>query len=251
MVSSRNQCPLGCKYCFARWNKYEKQNNIDPILSHINKKPIKVIYPSCDGEFFLDEDWRSYLENICYQASEPTLVSISTKILLSQEQIKIIAELNKYLLKKKIGFIKISVSVTNFSRIEEIEPGAASFRDRLYNLEMLKENQIPCSVTIKPILPFITKEEYFYIIDRCMIYTNLFLLGNLYIDEKSEFFKTYIPKVPFIEVKVSWLTQKPMWKMYKSDLLYETIKQYIKDKDLEPFDSDVELLNFLVKNKLS
>lgn len=157
MFSASKQCPLGCKYCFAKWDNYPKQLSCNNELNF--NKTVNIVYPCCDGEFFLDENWFSFLEGIINKVKKRTIISISTKLIITEDIIKKIADLNKRLLDKRLGFIKIAISISNRSKIQEIEPGTSTFEDRLNSLKLLSKYNIQRSVTLKPILPFITKED--------------------------------------------------------------------------------------------
>ncbi|GAI01245.1 unnamed protein product, partial [marine sediment metagenome] len=105
-----------------------------------------------------------------------TIISFSTKAKMNNNVIEKINLINQNLTNKNKGFIKVSVSITNKSMIDELEPFASSFEERIETLKLLNKYKIPNSVILKPILPFIDVEEYQEIINKASKYLRFLLV---------------------------------------------------------------------------
>jgi DNA repair photolyase len=246
LYSSKYGCSNKCLYCFANFEQYSKQ---ELFTSNEIEQKFEVVYPSCDSELNIDSDLLEYV-NKAKLLKNFTVLSFSTKKIIPDEILKKIKEVNSGLLKHDRGFIKISVTITNKTRINELEPNSSSYIERIQSLKSLKEYNIPCSLIIKPVLPFISDDEYYQIIDDIRDITNDVLIGGLYVDTKSLFFKNYIDgKYPIEKKKVSWLRDKPTWYYVDNNPKLKRIEEYILKNDLNYYDNDLELI-YSLKKKL-
>lgn len=240
LFSSIKDCPFNCKYCFTIIDNYRKQKVFD---SFIIDKDFNVIYPSCDSEIIINNELLDFVEKSIL-IRDYTIISFSTKSIINNHVLEEINSINSNLISKNKGFIKISISITNKSMINELEPLASSFEERIEILKRLNNYNIPNSVILKPILPFIDIKEYKEIIDRAAIYTKYFLLGGLYISKKTEFYNKYIKgKYKSIKKTVEWLDYRPNWNCIESTGKIEIIKEYITKKNLKCFENDISILN--------
>lgn len=245
LYSSKYGCSNKCLYCFANFEQYSKQ---ELFSSNEIEQNFEVIYPSCDSELVIDSDLLEYV-NKAKLLKKYTVLSFSTKKIIPNEILKKIKEINSGLLKHDRGFIKISVTITNKTKINELEPNSSSYIERLQSLKSLKEYNIPCSLIIKPVLPFISDNEYYQIIDDISDITDDILIGGLYVDTKSLFFKNYIyDKYPIEKKKIAWLHDKPTWSYVDNNPQLKRIEEYILKNDLNYFDNDLELISSLKKN---
>lgn len=245
LYSTRKVCSNKCSYCFATFKQFDKQE----FFSN-NKLDLgfEVIYPSCDGELIFDDSLIDYIVRSKLVKND-TIISISTKRTIPTTVLNKINKINSELLFHGKGFIKISVSITNKSRISELEGNCAEYKDRIELLAQLKRLNIPSSVIIKPILPFIELEEYFEIIRDIKEYENNVLIGGLYVDNNSPFFKRYIQNQYSVTIKdVKWMNGDPMWHFVDDSERQEIIKEYLVDNCFNVFDNDMELISSLKKN---
>jgi DNA repair photolyase len=133
-------------------------------------------------------------------------------------------------------------------RINEIEPGTIKYEDRIGLLKRLKERNIPNSVVLKPLLPFIDLDVYKVIIDETSIYTNSYLIGDLYVNIKSKFYEYYVKdKYEIHKREVLWLPDKKTWYVVVDNIKKSNIEKYINKLEKNVFHSDVEHLEFLNK----
>ena len=235
-------CHNGCLYCFAQFN-----NDALPLICYEKIAAIanSIIYPSCDGELYLNKRLVSFFDEYIEKASHYNIFSFSTKREFSLHELQYLKRTNEQLRLKHIGEIKISVSITNNSRIHELEPYASSYSNRLDLIQVLQDNGILTAVILKPILPFIAYEEYCDIINDCANRgVNSFVTGDLYVDSKSTFYNQYLNNFDDPEqCLISWLPHHPQWlKVKESSALKSKVVQYIQSKGLYHFNSDEEFL---------
>lgn len=247
LFSAGVSCKADCQYCFARWNNmYCKLPNLES--ANLSEKEA-VIYPCCDGDFF---DQNGLLESVKEIAKnmDKVYVSISTKSFISDEEIVKLAQLNQELLSKDKGFVKLGISLSNISMINEIEPGAISYAERLSIAKRIKETSILLGVTIKPILPFISADEYCQIINDFGEYTKYVLIGGLYLNRKSKFYSKYITTEHLIQKRVvEWLPERPEWEYIEDNEQLQQIRQYAEKKGVLLFESDVDLIKSCINQE--
>lgn len=233
------KCTNQCRYCFDNWDI--EKNNFD-ILEDYHEDV--VIYPYCNNDIIDSSETLTYLkECISIQSGDRVIISISTKNDLSSNFLEQIKGINNK------GFVKISVSLTNKNMIDKIENKAASYSTRLDLLKKLKALGIPTSVILKPILPFISLEEYYEIIEDVKDFVENFVLGDLYVKENDDFYKSYIhDKYNINKRNVSWLKNEPSWLIVESLEKRTKIQEYLKEKGIEFYLSDIDHINKIERN---
>ena len=243
LYSATTPCKAGCKYCFSKWNGvYAEQPQLS--IEHICDGAA-IIYPCCDGEFFDQLDIIDATKSIM-EKMEKVYVSISTKCAVTDSQLMSIIDLNNFLKNEGKGFVKFSVSISNKSRLSEIEPRTASYEERIDIVRRLVSAGIPSSLTLKPILPFIPDSEYFEILEDFSAVVNRVTVGGLYVCPNTPFYKQYIKDRYSLEKRqVNWLEEKPSWD-YVSDLAKITrIKQRATELGMQAYDCDADLVTAL------
>lgn len=201
-----------------------------------------VIYPCCDGNFFDQNELFESVKEVA-KSMDKVYVSISTKSSINDEKMAKLTQLNQELLSEDKGFVKLGISLSNISMISEIEPGTISYAERLSLAKQIKETSILLAVTIKPILPFISTEEYCQIISDFSEYTRYFLIGGLYLNKESKFYLNYITREHSIQKRVvEWLPDRPEWEYIEDDKQFQQIRKYAEKKGVLLFDSDVDLI---------
>lgn len=241
--SGNETCKLGCLYCFADIEGFKK---LDVVKFSNNKNSecddVLIYYPSCDTEFIWTDSFDKFIDNLLTSKNK-AIISISTKGKLRKLLLEKIKSVNNKLIGENKGFIKFSVSITNKSMINVIEPQTSNYQERLSLLSYLRDHQIPSSIILKPILPFIATEEYLEIIDDTFELTDNYLLGGLYISKENAFYQDYIKDKFKVENKqADWLPYKPMWGFIASTEKIGLISNYILSKNKSSFLSDLDLL---------
>jgi DNA repair photolyase len=237
-------CDNKCLYCFSQWNI--DSSNYSDLIDYKNNI---VIYPLCNNDITAVDNIeviKGYIEKCLSMQSKFSVISLSTKTNLPLSFIQWAADINKK--QRDKGCIKISVSFSCKTRIGEIEPNAASYDERLLLIKAIREHQVPSSVIIKPLLPFIDITEYHAIIDDVSFYTDAIILGGLYVNPETPFYKTYIEdKYTVSKKKVLWLKKTPLWLVTESAGLIEKVMIYCGRKGISCYESDIDFLNSLMK----
>lgn len=233
------KCKNGCIYCFSNFtfNNYHLELNALSVQS-----TNQIIYPICDSEIlYQHEGYLDSLLDLIGQQKGYKVISISTKSYWSDKELSKLQTFNKVHAGDKV--IKLSLSFSRKYELEKFEPAAIPYHDRIVLLKRLKFFSIPTAVIIKPILPFVTLEEYKSLIDDCLPICENFIIGPLYVDDKSGFYKKYIYE--------KYTTEKKYCEWLKSEVLcvnsanYKKIKAYITKCGCHCYDSDAEFLQTL------
>lgn len=203
LFSTKKKCNFGCKYCFSQLGDYDK-------YFYDNRKKYDnydIIYPACDGEI----DSIDFKELIRYISGrkKPIIIALSTKSVISVKFLKEFIKIDR-LLKNNNGFLKVGITITSKNYLKDFELKAASFKERIENLKLLKKNGICCGVVIRPVIPFLPEKEFVYIIDNTKNIADYFLLGGLYIFKNSNFYKEHLESFKNLKLSsVDWLKGKP------------------------------------------
>ena len=242
-LSSNISCKADCKYCFSKWPDYDWKTSSEFEYECMSSNSI-ILYPCCDGDFFdqveLVEKIKSYTE-----FDKKVYISISSKINPTKNQIIQLIELNEWLIKAGNGFVKFAISLSNRTMLDEIEPATMTYEERIKLAAYIHSLGMPLSLTIKPILPFISKEEYDSILKDFSPYLNRVLIGGLYVNQSSEFYINYLRKLyPCTIRKVEWLPEQPHWNYVENEALMENIRISAQKLNMQVFDSDF----FVVKS---
>lgn len=234
-------CRANCLYCFAKWQNAEAKH---PKFAFEKLKKSDddsvIIYPCCDSEFF-EQDIS--LKDILKLKNRFIYVGISTKQMINTNQLNYLKLLDNELKREDRGFVKLSVSFSNKYSIDKLEKGTAPYRQRVKLLEQVQNMGIYTSAIIKPILPFITLTEYKEIIDD-LAFIEKFVLGDLYVDINSRFYKEYIDgKYDMSIRKVAWLNEPECWNVIEDVEKKHQLYKYIEKKCCEYFESDIDLIS--------
>lgn len=242
--SASTPCSSGCQYCFAKWGN--KNTEFLQADSTQRVEDGTIVYPCCDGEFLRQQRYIECMRDFSHK-SKKVYFSISTKQSIADEEIARIGEFDRELRSTNRGFVKLAISISNISMLEEIEPGTISYLQRLELAEKIQKEGIFFSLTIKPILPFIQTEEYRTIIKDFSRYTKYFLLGGLYVNKETEFYSRYIsPNTKIIRRVVSWLPDHPVWDYVEDEAQFRQIREYAEQIGNLIFDSDEQLINYYI-----
>ncbi len=242
LYSFKSGCSGGCKYCFAQWGEHAP--DFPPVCTEfaINRTKKHIVYPCCDDDFVFSASFNELLEELSRRQN--LIVSISTKQWLSDDMLFFLKHIDE-VLRGNGGFLKLGISITTRSMVEEIEPGAASYQARLETLKRIASTGIPFAVTLKPILPFISLEEYQAIIDDTA-FVGRYLMGSLYVDPETEFFRKYIhEKYATVLQEVNWVNGDCRWISVVQDQRINQLQRYIEMNNMQGFLSDVALVETL------
>lgn len=245
-LSASAPCKAGCKYCFAKRDDYLRQPVLRIEQENISTDEI-ILYPCCDGDFF---DQTSLIESVKKFSDhyKKIYVSLSSKIYPSAEQMKQLLDLNAWLSNQEKGFVKFAISLSNRTMISEIEPGTMSYETRVSLAKNIKSTGLPLSLTIKPVLPFISEHEYFSILEDFHPYLNHVLIGGLYIDQTSSFYRDYIQgRYMCTKRNVMWLSDRPDWDYVEDGEQMKKIEQFAKTLGMKVFTSDSLVVQSLIK----
>lgn len=240
LYSAATPCNAGCKYCFSKWNGVYSVQSPFSIERICDREAI--IYPCCDGEFFEQYNIVEMTKSIM-RKMDKVYLSISTKNSITDRQLRTIIELNDMLQSEGKGFVKFSVSVSNKSKLSEIEPRTTRYEERMDIVRRLVFEGIPSSLTLKPILPFVADEEYFEILEDFCVIVNRVLVGGLYVCTNTPFYEEYVKdRYPIEKREVNWLEEKPAWDYVSDQAKIDRIKQKATELGMTPYDSDADLV---------
>lgn len=242
-ISREKECLANCQYCFGKWDSYIKFNCMDNIEDDT------IIYPNCDGNMF-DENWEQLLDRLRGIKNNNIVISVSTKFDIEDNILMQIKELNEQLMKND-SMVKLSVSFSCVTSCSEFERGTSSYDERIMLIKKISSYKIPYFTIIKPILPFINFSEYKKIIDDTIVYSPIYVIGDLYVNENSNFYKQYIYSKNYQINKrnVEWNGDNGAWSFVKNDVLKDEIRQYIQELGGHIFNSDRDAIIY-IKRKL-
>lgn len=240
-VSRIDECKGNCGYCFGKWRGYIKFPNPQSIEDNT------ILYPNCDGDVF-DGHFHELAQYIRQIKSKGIIISISTKFDISDDNLQLLQQLNDGLKKENDGMLKLSVSFSCKDGAASIEPRTAPYWDRIKLAGRIVGRGIPYVTIIKPILPFIGIEEYRQIVDDTVAFSPCYVLGDLYVDPESEFFKKYIDgRYPVHEKAVSWNGDNGIWLAVDNEGMKDQVREYIGQKNGICFESDRDAIEYLKK----
>ena len=240
-------CPFGCKYCFGRFSQYKQPIALDKLDSHKNLlEKVSVIYPACDIDLFAYSDATHILRELMpYNRS----ISVSTKARLNEQTVAQLSNLATSMARASL-ILKIGISFSTKYAIEQIEPGTASYEERLFNLKLLSEYQVPTCVILKPVLPFIPIDEYLAIVNDTSKLSGSYLSGGTYLDVNNllgafeDDSLEYELESPVFQ-SVGWAINEPIWPVIQCHSKRLVIRNHVLELGLSHFDSDVELMDSL------
>ena len=240
LYSADIPCQAGCKYCFAKWE--DMYTGLSQLGDEQLCEKEVIIYPCCDGEFFEQRRLTEYVKK-AVEKTDKVYVSISTKRFISDAELSTLTQLHQELVSSGKGFVKLAVSLSSQSMLGEIEPGTLPYGERVELARRIKNAGIFCALTIKPVLPFISSDEYCRIIQDFREYTKYILIGGLYINKESEFYTQYFTSENMVQKRiVEWLPKRPEWNYVQDDKQLEEIRAFANKEGALVFDSDVELI---------
>jgi hypothetical protein len=239
--AAKNQCNLGCSYCFARFGAYTAPQPHFSVTEHDGSE---VVYPTCDGEFAFEPDAQRALEALTELQGPPLLASISTKAALSVRTLSMLARCNDRLRRGRGGFIKISISISLKNELRNYESRTAPYALRLRNLKRLRDAGIASSVNLRPLLPQVPVSEYAEIVADCAEFTRMFLVGGLYLDPSSEFGRTMLDTYGHLASgrRVNWLPTKPIWPYIEDPAQVAGVRKAISNCGGIAFDDDLAVM---------
>ena len=240
--SSIKECKSGCRYCFSKWDNYVKHSRF--TCETINENDL-IIYPCCDGNIF-DDCFNKLLADFLNLKNQ-IVISISTKNRVSEEQMNELLKINELLKSRNKGFVKLSVSFSCLSMIDSIEQGTLTYAERLSLIKNIIDSGLTYATILKPILPFISVEEYKKIIDDTISLSKNYITGGLYVNRGTIFFDEFdLKKYPVYEKPVSWANGNPSWQYIEDANKKKQICGYISNSGGYFHDSDVDFIKGVI-----
>jgi DNA repair photolyase len=167
-------CEHGCIYCYAR-NTHEywgysagldferkiivKKNAAEILQRQFSNKNWKVSPIMFSGNTDCYQPLERKLEitrkmlEVCLKFKHP--VAMITKNALILRDLDILIEMAK----ENLVHVMVSITGTDESIRQKLEPRTASYKNRFKVLEALSKNKIPCGTMIAPIIPGLTNHE--------------------------------------------------------------------------------------------
>lgn len=167
-------CEHGCIYCYAR-NTHEywgysagldferkiivKQNAVAVLEKQFSNKNWKAKPIMLSGNTDCYQPVERQLEltrkilQVCLKYKHP--VSIITKNALIVRDLDVLRELARY----NLVHVMVSITGTDESVRQKLEPRTATYKNRFKVLEALSKHNIPCGVMVAPIIPGINNHE--------------------------------------------------------------------------------------------
>lgn len=167
-------CEHGCIYCFARpthaylglspgldfeTQLFAKTNAVELLRQELAQKNHQVspiafgvntdAYQPCERELRLT---RGLLE-VLHECQHP--VGLITKSSLIERDIDLISDMAK----KNLAIVAITITTLDHQISRQLEPRAASPTRRMQVIRRLADAGIPVSVSVAPIIPFVTEQE--------------------------------------------------------------------------------------------
>ncbi len=218
------KCAFGCIYCFTHENY---QSNGQTEIDERTIKETELIQPFCDYDVFACEqcEWKN---EITKYAKYGKIVSFATKAVISEEKAKALSEINE-VLKLKGAFIHVGVSITTLRLIDELEPRASSYSDRVTSLLNLSKYDVPCSVIIRPLLPILSFEEIEKIVDDTSLICENYILGPLYLNSAiTEYLQNKGVVIKKQKHNVNWLNGQPEKYILDSEICHKLEKKFVE-----------------------
>ncbi len=124
------RCPFRCRYCFTHFSQYDGTRSLEDVERHPDLiADADIVYPACDTDLFATLNPISVL----WRAVKLGLhISVSTKASISEGKLPALAELNRWMNQQR-KVLKIAVSLSTRNSIPSIEPGTASYVQRVRN----------------------------------------------------------------------------------------------------------------------
>jgi hypothetical protein len=247
MHRSSQRCALQCAYCFADFSSFRSSTGPGPVRAEVSGDFV-IVYPTCDGEFQADRLANTEIDRIVRHTNRKVCISISTKGVVTPRFARTLADWNRLLQDSGRGMLKCSLSITSKRRIDEIEPLASAYRDRIASLGELAARNVPASVNLKPILPMVSVEEYTEIVEDASAFCDMFLTGGLYLDLSTPFGAGIAKRYGHLltQRRVEWMTDETVWPYCEDPDQLEGIAVEIISRGGLVFDSDTALVNALL-----
>jgi DNA repair photolyase len=174
-------CEHGCIYCYAR-NSHEywgysagldferkiivKQNAVEVLEKQLSSKKWDPLPIMLSGNTDCYQPLERKLEitrrilQTCLKFKHP--VGLITKNALILRDIDVLSELAKH----NLAHVMVSITGTDESIRQKLEPRTATYKNRFKVLEVLSANKIPCGVMVAPIIPGLTNHEVPAVIEK-------------------------------------------------------------------------------------
>ncbi|MGE5829296.1 MAG: hypothetical protein ACM30G_13185 [Micromonosporaceae bacterium] len=241
-------CPFACTYCFASFSQFQKP----PTLADLSRDEslldgVDVIYPACDTDLFARPD---ALEILAQLVPHGRSLSISTKAHLSATKAASLARLHARL-RDAGAVMKIGVSISTKHRVDEIEPRTPRYPKRIDTLAQLSGAGVPCALVLKPMLAEIPDSEYEEIVRDGAGFADAILVGDEWLEENDRAVRQPVGPAQGAHVvrrRVNWLDGQPEWLERSIPGRSARIRARCAELGLPFFDSDLDLMSFVISS---
>lgn len=237
-----NVCRNKCTYCFESFNDYKF-----PLLCWESVKDLSdcIIYPTCNTEFIINSYIKDFFTCYVSNANSFNIFSFSIKNDMSNEDLDYLASIDTQMKVKGIGCIKVNISIASKSKLTELEPNTLNYSDRIILAKRIRESNILCGLIIKPIMPYLSVEEYKEIaLDFFNIGITNIVLGDLYVSNNSLLTHTYNSSIE----QINWIKGEIKWIKISSTNTINLLESYINGIGGACFLSDREQTEFMLNN---
>lgn len=233
-------CKNGCIYCFSSW----QNEKLFSSFNSISLDNFSILYPVCDSEISYQNNlfWKQMLKKL-EELTFPAVICLSSKCYWDDDKLEDIVRYNS----SHASTIKLAVSFSAMENLDIIEPNASSFSERVNLLKRIISLGIPTNILLKPILPFVTLDEYKSLVDVCSTMSKNFVIGGLYVDKNSDFFKEFIcDKYRIVKRYSTWLKKELD---YVEHPQYNELVSYINKIGCKTFESDYDYVKKTIIEK--
>lgn len=232
------RCPFGCTYCFARFDSYSPTLTLNEVENDLSiLEGVDIVYPACDSDLFGRKDYAQVLHR---SAALRRSISLSTKALLRDEHLQGLNETKMKL--PETAALKVGISISLKHQIAMTEPRASAYAERIASLKRLRRYRIENCLVLRPLLPDVTRDEYYEILDDAEGSTDRVLLGDEWLEGEPTPEELASDGRELRHEAVSWLQGSPLWPKRVDHELHAAVAAYARDLGYRVFESDLDVM---------
>ncbi len=252
LVPVGEPCPFGCRYCYTRGGEVGLARvDMAEVLTRFRKfaqeATFETIQFGYDGDpFARPERGLAMLRQLALLGKH---MNFSTKALIEGSTLAALQDIRCYMDEHK-AVLSALVSLSCWDSAAGVEPHTPSPAERMRTVANLKDIGIPAFITLRPILPHISDEEYErVVIEGVRAGSEGFVVGPLYVDRRGQFAR-FIPKgaletVPNQTATVSWSAHEPAWTRYEDTDRFRRLVSMIERCGGRAFESSADVMTLV------